>query len=298
MHSGKQESSPFSRKRTKKLLLRRLPRGLPPFCQSIRLQSQPACRAGVGIKVFWSFFSKKDCFLAFPYPCYRPHVLHRLAAWSLGLYLDLTLRSTRWTVEGAAHLAPYLPGGAVIIAVWHERLPMIPALWTPSRRQNPTRGVAALASRHKDGRLIAGVMARFGVRAIHGSTAHRKPGSTRSRNTGGAAALRGLIAALAAGDAVVITPDGPRGPARVAAPGVAQLSAITGAPVIAVAGAVRHRLILRSWDRLMLPLPFGRGVLVCAPEIRADDAAEDAALARIAASLTEAADRADMLCLG
>ncbi len=222
--------------------------------------------------------------------------LHRLAAWSLGLYLDLTLRSTRWTVEGAAHLAPYLSGGAVIVAVWHERLPLIPALWTPSRRHNPGRGIATLASRHRDGRLVAGVMARFGVHAIHGSTTTRKPGSTRAKEAGGAAGLRGLVAALQAGHAVVITPDGPRGPPRIAAPGVAQLAALTGAPVIAVSGAVRHRLVLRSWDRMVLPLPFGRGVLVCQPETRATGQDTDAALARISAAMTDAAHRADALC--
>ncbi len=222
--------------------------------------------------------------------------LHRFAAWSLGLYLDLTLRSTRWTVEGGAHLAPYLKGGAVIVAVWHERLPLIPALWAPARRHNPGRRVATLASRHRDGRLIAGVMARFGVQAVHGSTSRRKPGSTRTKDAGGAAGLRGLVAALQAGHAVVITPDGPRGPPRVAAPGVAQLAALTGAPVIAVAGAVRHRLLLRSWDRMVLPLPFGRGVLVCQPETRAAGDETEAALARIAHAMTEAADRADLLC--
>ena len=207
------------------------------------------------------------------------------------------MRSTRWTVEGGAHLAPYLSGGAVIVAVWHERLPLIPALWAPARRHNPGRGVAALASRHRDGRLIAGVMARFGVRGVHGSTASRKPGSTQARDAGGAAGLRGLVAALAAGDAIVITPDGPRGPPRVAAPGVAHLSALTGAPVIAVSGAVRHRLVLRSWDRMVLPLPFGRGVLVCLPAIPAGTEKASAALARIADAMTEAADRADRLCL-
>ncbi len=221
--------------------------------------------------------------------------LQRLAAFSLGLYLDFTLRSTRWTIEGGAHLEPYLSGGAVIVAVWHDRLPLIPALWAPARRSNPGRGVATLASRHRDGRLIAGVMARFGVRAVHGSTTWRKPGSTRTKESGGAAGLRGLIAALESGDAVVITPDGPRGPPCVAAPGVAQLSALTGAPVIAVSGAVRHRIVLRSWDRMVLPLPFGRGVLVCRPALRPGEDAN--ALAQISEAMTQAATRADALCL-
>ncbi|MEJ0049385.1 MAG: hypothetical protein WDN04_27210 [Rhodospirillales bacterium] len=30
---------------------------------------------------------------------------------------------------------------------------------------------------------------------------------------------------------------------------------------------VRRRYTLNSWDRMMLPLPFGRGVLVCLPPL-------------------------------
>jgi lysophospholipid acyltransferase (LPLAT)-like uncharacterized protein len=225
----------------------------------------------------------------------RPgHRLRKAAASAVGLYLELVLRSTRWTLEGEAHLAPYLAGGAVIVAVWHERLPVIPAFWASSRRQHPGRQVAALASRHRDGQFVAGVLARFGVRTVHGSSARARPGGWRDH--GGASALRGLLAALAAGDAVVITPDGPRGPRRVAAPGVAQLAGMSGAPVLAVAGQVRHRITLGSWDRMVIPLPWGRGALVCAPPLHVPP--EDAAvcLGLISAAMDEAAARADALC--
>jgi lysophospholipid acyltransferase (LPLAT)-like uncharacterized protein len=219
-----------------------------------------------------------------------------LAAWAVGSYLEFTLRSTRWTLEGEANLADYLRGGAVIVAVWHDRLPVIPALWAGVRHLHPDRRVSALASRHRDGRLIASILARFGVRAVHGSSGRTKPGSRQARDHGGAAGLRGLIAALAAGEAVVITPDGPRGPRRVAAPGVAQLAALSGAPVLAVAGQVRWRLTLGSWDRMVVPLPFGRGALVCLQGLQVPRDGAAAKLPAIEAALTQAADRADALC--
>jgi lysophospholipid acyltransferase (LPLAT)-like uncharacterized protein len=221
----------------------------------------------------------------------HPRLL-KTAAWLVGLYLDLALRSTRWTVEGSAHLAPYLAGGPVIVAAWHERLPLVPALWATARHANPSRRVAALASRHRDGQFVAGVLARFGVRVVHGSSGRTKPGATTKRDHGGAAGLRGLAAALSAGDAVVITPDGPRGPRRVAAPGVAQLSALSAAPVLVVSGQVRWRITLNTWDRMVLPLPFGRGALVCLPPVMA----AEPTLAAITAALTQAANRADELC--
>jgi len=225
----------------------------------------------------------------------KSQALQNAGARLLSLYLDLALRSTRWRFEGQAHLAPFLPGGAVIVASWHERLPLVPAMWVDARRVYPDRPVAALASRHRDGRFLGAVLGRFGVRIVHGSTGQPKAG-TRKRDRGGAAGMRALMAALKDGAAVVITPDGPRGPRRVAAPGVAQLAAVAQAPVLAASGQVRWRITLSSWDRMVVPLPFGRGVLVCEAPILVPLGEAAEFLPRIEAALTLAADRADMLC--
>ena len=53
---------------------------------------------------------------------------------------------------------------------------------------------------------------------------------------------------------------------------------------------------MRSWDRMVIPLPFGRGVLVCGATIAVPQADWEQTLPVIAAALTEAADRADRLC--
>ena len=218
-----------------------------------------------------------------------------VGAFVLGLYLELALRSTRWTTEGQDFLDPYLPGGAVIVACWHERLPLIPALWVRARRLYPQRPVAALASRHRDGRFLGSLLERFGVRMVHGSTnIDAKAG--RRRDRGGAAGMRALLAALGEGAAVVITPDGPRGPRRVAAPGVALLAAMAQVAVLPAAAQLRWRITLRSWDQMVLPLPFGRGVLVCGAPILVPAEEAAALLPRIELALTEMLERADRLC--
>jgi lysophospholipid acyltransferase (LPLAT)-like uncharacterized protein len=216
-------------------------------------------------------------------------------AFALGLYLDLALRSTRWSTEGQEFLDPFLPGGAVIVASWHERLPLIPALWVRARGRYPARKVAALASRHRDGRFLGSLLERFGVRMVHGSTDLDLKGGRR-RDRGGAAGLRALLAALGEGAAVVITPDGPRGPRRVAAPGVALLAAMAQVAVLPASAQLRWRITLRSWDQMVLPLPFGRGVLVCGAPILVPAEAAAAFLPQIERALTEAAERADRLC--
>ncbi len=219
------------------------------------------------------------------------------AAALVARYVAFALRTTRWTLQGAEHLAPFAGGRrAVVAAFWHERLPLMPALWTLAQRQalartGETLRGNVLVSRHADGRFIGDVMRRFGVGVLHGSS--RRDGQER----GGASSARRLLAALAAGEHAIITPDGPRGPRRVAARGVASLAAQAGVPVLPCGAQVSRRRVLRSWDRMVLPLPFGRGVLVCGAPIAVAPEAADAALPVIAAALTAAADAADRLCV-
>ncbi|TCZ66133.1 lysophospholipid acyltransferase family protein [Roseicella aquatilis] len=208
----------------------------------------------------------------------------------LGLYLALVYRTTRWTVLGEAVLHAALRDAEgrprpVIAAFWHERLPMMPMLWQEARRRVPgLRGRQAhvLVSRHRDGRFIGAVVRRFDLAMVHAST-----------NRGGATGMRVLLRMLARGDVVVITPDGPRGPRRVAAPGVAQLAAVSGLPVMAVAARTTRARVLPSWDRMLLPLPFARGVLVVRPLVAVDRDAPLAALPAIEAALNAACEEAD-----
>ncbi len=214
-----------------------------------------------------------------------------LLARLLGRYLAFALATTRWTLDGADHLAPHLAGAPAIFAFWHERLPLMPGAWMLVRRMSPRPGPQAsvLVSRHADGRFIGALMRGFGVDVVHGSS------SRGGGDRGGAAGLRALLDALAAGRHVVITPDGPRGPRRAAAPGVASLAALSGAPVLPCSAATSRRRVLRSWDRMVLPLPWARAVVVCGAPIAVGRDDADTALAAIAAALTDAADRADRL---
>lgn len=213
-------------------------------------------------------------------------------AWVAGNYLAFALATTRWTVHGWDHVAPHVdPGTPMIVAFWHERLPLMPALFIHARRiRADMPAVAVLASRHSDGRLIGQLMRRFGTRVIHGSTARG------GRDRGGASGLRQAVAQLRGGSHVVLTPDGPRGPRRRAAPGVAQLAAVAGVPVLPASAQTCRRWTLRSWDRMVVPLPWGRGVLVCLPTILVARNGVEAGLDAITAALNAAADRADLLC--
>lgn len=209
-----------------------------------------------------------------------PGIQPALAAAAAG-YLKFVANTTRWQVEGAEGIAAFAGTAPCIVAFWHETLPAMPVIWLRRRAINAAKPAVVLASRHRDGRLIGLGVARFGIGLAAGSSSR-----------GGAAGLRALINALQSGADVGITPDGPRGPRRRAAPGVAQLAAITGAKVLACAASTGWAIQFNSWDRMRFPLPFGAGRLVCAPLISVERDDWQTGLAMIEAALTQVTDLA------
>jgi len=146
------------------------------------------------------------------------------------------------------------------------------------------RPIHTLVSRHRDGRFIGAVVRRFGILPILGSSSR-----------GGAAGLRNLLAVLRQGDLIGMTPDGPRGPRRQAAFGVARLAALSGVPVVPLAARTGRSVQLKTWDRMTVPLPFGRGVVVCGPAIVVPRHGWEDAVATITDALNQAAARAEAL---
>lgn len=130
----------------------------------------------------------------------------------------------------------------VILAFWHDQLLlMVKGYHGPEAR--------ILISSSKDGELIARTMGCFGQGAVRGSSSR-----------GGASALREMVRLKREPFDLVVTPDGPRGPRHRVKPGVAQLAKLTGRPVIPMAFVCSRGHRFASWDRFLLPFPFGRGV--------------------------------------
>lgn len=192
----------------------------------------------------------------------RPVVQGALSSLAAG-HIGAVRATTRWQGTNEAVAADAWAGHApVIVAFWHNRLMLMPYCW-PS-----TAPFHMLISSHPDGRLIARTVAYFGIDAIAGSS--RK---------GGSEALRTLMRKLQRGESVGITPDGPRGPRMHAGDGAIALARLSGVPILPAAAAVSRRVVLNTWDRLIVALPFSRGATIWGEPIRVprDATAEDVA---------------------
>lgn len=132
-----------------------------------------------------------------------------------------------------------------ILTFWHRQL--LPLLGRGRWR----RPITVMTSRSKDGQIISDVLALFGVQSARGS-------STR----GGSAALREILREAKAGKSIVFTPDGPRGPVGVVKEGVIFAAQASQLPIMPMAFAAKKYKLLRSWDRMIIPLPFAKSVIV------------------------------------
>lgn len=167
-------------------------------------------------------------------------------------------RSLRLTVVGLDGILPaWQERRPLIYALWHGRLLMIPWLSARLTATHGARTIRVLASRSRDGELIARYVRRFGLHTIRGSSSR-----------GGAAALRALAGALRDGDDVVVAPDGPRGPRQRVQAGLPALAALSGAPVVPLAFSASPARRLATWDAFLVPAPFARGALVIGAPLR------------------------------
>ena len=104
-----------------------------------------------------------------------------------------------------------------------------------------------MISASRDGDLLTDAVQRFGYDVVRGSSSRL-----------GANAILQLAQVLASGRDVVITPDGPRGPAYELGPGIIFLAQKTGAPVVSVNLEYSSCWRIKSWDRFIVPRPFAK----------------------------------------
>lgn len=150
----------------------------------------------------------------------------------------------RYEIDDRAGLVGRPIAENYIAALWHNRLLIFPFVL---RRFFRERHGAALISASRDGDLLADAVRRFGYDVVRGSSSRL-----------GASAILQLTQVLASGGDVVITPDGPRGPAYELGPGIIFLSQKSGAAVVPVNLEYSRCWRLGSWDRFIVPQPFAR----------------------------------------
>jgi hypothetical protein len=183
----------------------------------------------------------------------------RAVQWLLAVlvwsYLELVIATMRWRLVNIADADALFvsPAGAVAL-FWHGRLSAAIAC-RPLIRAKPRRVIISLS---RDGEFIARAAELLRFPAIRGSTGR----AGRAFEKGGAIAFRKAVKFIVGGGVMLITADGPRGPRAVMPLGPIQIARASSQPIVLIGVDARPSMVMASWDKARIPLPFSRGCMV------------------------------------
>ena len=169
-----------------------------------------------------------------------------MRAYLLAILFTAYIRILGWTSKIKYIGEENIPPRPFIYAFWHNRLLLV-------SYTHRGRAIRVLASTSKDGDVSVLGNRQFGHRIIRGTSS-----STRE----GAKTAIKIITSLKEGNVVAITPDGPTGPALEVKKGTPYMAQKAGCPVVPVSWAVKRKVILNTWDKFVLPLPFNKCIVV------------------------------------
>jgi lysophospholipid acyltransferase (LPLAT)-like uncharacterized protein len=215
---------------------------------------------------------------------YRRNAVQQTVAWIAAKFMMLVFKTNRWDYLHRERVDPYWQNDKpMIVCFWHNRLMMMTFAWLS---ETPFH---MLISGHADGRVISMAVGHHGIKTIAGSS-----------SKGGSDAIRKVLKALKQGDSVGITPDGPRGPRFSVNQGLVNLASKAGVDLVPMCYSTSRRIVWKSWDRLVLPLPFGKGVIIYGEPIKMHPEQTDEELIQagqlLRQRMLEISNQADQLC--
>jgi lysophospholipid acyltransferase (LPLAT)-like uncharacterized protein len=152
-----------------------------------------------------------------------------------------------------------------IFVIWHGR--MFVPIYIHRREK-----ICPMISLHSDGEMIAQTMYKLGYYPVRGS-------STR----GGKEAFHEMVKKINQGAAGAIIPDGPIGPRHQFKPGTLYLAQQTNAYLIPITFSADKKIVFKSWDKFVLPLPFSRIIMMYGKPIKLKKNASSRELVKIKA---------------
>jgi hypothetical protein len=173
----------------------------------------------------------------------RKKVSRYLALLFIPFIASVLIRLIYLTNKKQFHSPKAIDDEPIIFACWHGELLMFSHFYMKYRKK-PHANV--FISSHFDGALISKTIKYFGLGTISDSS-----------NRNAARVLMQGIRSLKTGYDIGITPDGPKGPRHEVADGIMVMAQKTKAKVVLVRIMPTKFWQFNSWDKFVVPKPFG-----------------------------------------
>jgi lysophospholipid acyltransferase (LPLAT)-like uncharacterized protein len=153
------------------------------------------------------------------------------------------IKTCRIAIRGQERIAPLKAQNRPIIYIfWHRHI-----FFTIYRFRNT--GASPLISLSRDGEIVSQIAEEFGMRPIRGSSSR-----------GGMRAFLTLLNTIKDQNGeILITADGPKGPAGELKDGTVVLAQKSKAVIVPISWyASKVKILEKTWDRFIVPRPFGK----------------------------------------
>ncbi|MBX3288904.1 MAG: lysophospholipid acyltransferase family protein [Acidobacteria bacterium] len=198
----------------------------------------------------------------------------RLAAWAFYWSIRIIGSTVRFDSEGLENFDNIRASGKLpVYAFWHDRI-------IGSAYYFRHRKIVVLTSQSYDSEYTSRCIQRLGFGVVRGS-------STR----GGVQALVGMIRLMREGFEMAFTVDGPKGPRYEAKPGPVLLAKKSGNPMAPFLVEFEKSWKLKSWDKLQIPKPFTKGLVMASEPIPVPSDLDDVQLEEKQLELQKALDK-------
>lgn len=174
----------------------------------------------------------------------RINELKKKILFFAGLYIsrfliDVLLFTVRIKIENSEIIENLMKKNQNFTAVfWHGKMLIG---WYLFRKYNS----AALISPSKDGEILTNLLVKWNYEVVRGSS-----------NDSGKEALLKMLELADNKMNLIITPDGPKGPAQKMKAGAVVICKKKKLPLLLTGIRMEKKRILKSWDKFEVPLPF------------------------------------------
>jgi len=152
------------------------------------------------------------------------------------------MRFMWYTTSKKFHFLTAIDEKQHVCVTWHGELFMSPQAYRHVHKKHPA---SAIISSHFDGSLIAKTLQYLDIRPLRGST---KKGARQ--------VLLQAFKSIKAGEEVLITPDGPRGPRHNMSDGAIGIALKSKLPIFVMNYTAKSYWQMKSWDNFVIPKPF------------------------------------------
>lgn len=186
---------------------------------------------------------------------FKHKVFPRFVARLAKVVLELLTRSCKYDIKGLETYLAAARSDKCVTMLWHHHLVLAPKIFTAFANEF---SYAALISQSRDGEILSTLTNSYtignSIRVAHNAKKSAMDGAIKYLND-----REGIL---------IVTPDGPKGPAMRMKKGTVYIAKAAGAQIVPISWHCDSCWTLNTWDKMKIPKPFSKISVVFGEPIR------------------------------